>query len=515
VQTIRSGHVTGRYDYDDQGLRIRHQGSERGDVDYYHDGRSIIEERNAGDGSLLARYSYADKLLSLTTPAGSQYYHHDALGSTVNLTDGSGATKVSYFINPWGLILNQIGFSENRQVFTGKEIDERTGLVYFGARYYDPDTGRFINQDEYLGEQEEPPSLHRYLYAYSNPLVYVDEDGNESIVPHMVDPNLNKQSRKIYNRARVQDMLEHDPNRFADDLHDDENAILDNMEALNSSKKHYLGRMTRYTVEDLSGKDINKAKKMFGNSDGAISAYLNWKNRDLISQFFFLNGNAFRSFVDGGYQLAKVVNPVHAFGDAGYRAVTGQDISGNPASREEAVSELVLMFTAYKIATVGRDAKAAASIRNGGFALNDEVVEVVPGTLWSKTNTINPGKPWEKYVIRKQRLTAPNANNFNTFDGFDLACEKGVSCKAMNLNMPGYTKNPKSVYNTLTRYIDKAANFKGDRKLGYAISPKDIPNRTIELAVPSNPSKAHLQQLQRAAEYAQQNGIQLKVTRVK
>lgn len=50
--------------------------------------------------------------------------------------------------------------------------------MYFGARYYDPDTGRFINQDEYLGEQEVPPSLHRYLYAYSNPTVYVDEDGN-------------------------------------------------------------------------------------------------------------------------------------------------------------------------------------------------------------------------------------------------------------------------------------------------------------------------------------------------
>ncbi|MCP4349545.1 MAG: hypothetical protein GY795_29030 [Desulfobacterales bacterium] len=49
-----------------------------------------------------------------------------------------------------------------------------------GARYYDPDTARFITQDSYLGESGTPPSLHRYLYAYSNPTVYVDEDGHSA-----------------------------------------------------------------------------------------------------------------------------------------------------------------------------------------------------------------------------------------------------------------------------------------------------------------------------------------------
>ncbi|VUD69396.1 hypothetical protein TDB9533_04763 [Thalassocella blandensis] len=46
------------------------------------------------------------------------------------------------------------------------------------ARFYDPDVGRFMNQDTYLGEHGTPPSLHRYLYAYSNPTVYVDADGH-------------------------------------------------------------------------------------------------------------------------------------------------------------------------------------------------------------------------------------------------------------------------------------------------------------------------------------------------
>ncbi|MCP4284826.1 MAG: RHS repeat-associated core domain-containing protein, partial [Gammaproteobacteria bacterium] len=185
VQTIRGppgGEVNqGSYDYDYRGTRVRHIGSERGDVEYYHDGSAIIDEFTDSGATLLAHYNYADRLLSLNTPTSEQYYHYSALRTTTNLTDESGATRVSYHTNPWGEITEQQGTSVNRQVFTGQEHDENTGLVYFGARYYDPDTGRFITQDSYLGEPGTPPSLHRYLYAYGNPLFYIDPDGSESL----------------------------------------------------------------------------------------------------------------------------------------------------------------------------------------------------------------------------------------------------------------------------------------------------------------------------------------------
>jgi RHS repeat-associated protein len=195
VQAIRgqtgSEVVLGKYDYNAEGLRIRHRLSERGDVDYFYDGKAVIEERNA-DGSLLAHYRYADRLLSLAyyelgtgnSELKSQYYHYDALGSTVNLTDIAGATQVSYNLDPWGHIKSQTGSSLNRMIFTGQEHDENTGLIYFGARFYDADTARFITQDSYLGEPGTPPSLHRYLYAYSNPTVYVDLQGHMSLENH-------------------------------------------------------------------------------------------------------------------------------------------------------------------------------------------------------------------------------------------------------------------------------------------------------------------------------------------
>ncbi len=173
--------ILGRYDYNAAGLRVRHRLSERGDVDYYYDDNAVIEERNAADDTLLAHYRYADRLVSLDMGGARQYYHHDALGSTVNLTTDSAEVQVSYKLDPWGHIREQIGTSVNRQIFTGQEHDENTGLIYFGARYYDPDTARFLNQDSYLGESNTPPSLHRYLYAYSNPTIYVDPLGYDSV----------------------------------------------------------------------------------------------------------------------------------------------------------------------------------------------------------------------------------------------------------------------------------------------------------------------------------------------
>ena len=168
----------GQHDYNYAGMRIRHLGSERGNVEYIYDGQSIIEEVENDSDNLIAHYRYGDRLLALSTPTDTQFYHFSTLGTTANLTDGNGDVQVSYRTDPFGGITHQEGTSVNRQVFTGQEIDEQTGLIYFGARFYDPDTARFINQDSYLGENGTPPSLHRYLYGYGNPTSYIDRDGH-------------------------------------------------------------------------------------------------------------------------------------------------------------------------------------------------------------------------------------------------------------------------------------------------------------------------------------------------
>jgi len=58
--------------------------------------------------------------------------------------------------------------------------DSGPALYFMGARYYAANIGRFITVDPVRGAPQDPLSLHRYLYAYSNPTVYVDLYGYEA-----------------------------------------------------------------------------------------------------------------------------------------------------------------------------------------------------------------------------------------------------------------------------------------------------------------------------------------------
>ncbi len=62
--------------------------------------------------------------------------------------------------------------------FAGQRYDSSTGLIYMGARYYDPSLGRFISPDSLVQQRNDPQSYNRYAYARNNPLKYTDESGH-------------------------------------------------------------------------------------------------------------------------------------------------------------------------------------------------------------------------------------------------------------------------------------------------------------------------------------------------
>src|SRR5712691_13390392 len=73
-------------------------------------------------------------------------------------------------------------------LFSAKELDEETGLYYFGARYYDPRTSVWQSADpvleKYLSANGhnsvyEPNTLSLYSYTHLNTLRLVDPDGRE------------------------------------------------------------------------------------------------------------------------------------------------------------------------------------------------------------------------------------------------------------------------------------------------------------------------------------------------
>ena len=60
--------------------------------------------------------------------------------------------------------------------FTGKEVDEETGLYYFGARYYDPRISLWYGVDPMT---EKYPAWNPFNYTMNNPIKYFDPDGRE------------------------------------------------------------------------------------------------------------------------------------------------------------------------------------------------------------------------------------------------------------------------------------------------------------------------------------------------
>ena len=64
----------------------------------------------------------------------------------------------------------------------GEQWDQDLGLYYNRARYLNTDTGRFWSQDSYEGENADPISLHKYLYAGANPVSGADPSGYETTI---------------------------------------------------------------------------------------------------------------------------------------------------------------------------------------------------------------------------------------------------------------------------------------------------------------------------------------------
>jgi RHS repeat-associated protein len=80
---------------------------------------------------------------------------------------------------PYGDRLYEASASSNNSLwFTGKPYDDSTGLSYFGARYYDPEVGRFMGPDPAQLDFDNLHSLNRYAYANNNPYKFVDPDGH-------------------------------------------------------------------------------------------------------------------------------------------------------------------------------------------------------------------------------------------------------------------------------------------------------------------------------------------------
>jgi RHS repeat-associated protein len=161
------------YKYDGLGRRIQRFTSTGANERYVYDGPDALIDLNA-DWSVATTYlndlGVDNHLRQTTATTGVSYFLPDHLGSTAALADSNGNVVEQIAYDSFG---NSSGSSRTRYGYTGRERDRDTSLLYYRARFYDPQIGRFISED--------PAGLaggvNGYSYTRNNPLIRKDPSG--------------------------------------------------------------------------------------------------------------------------------------------------------------------------------------------------------------------------------------------------------------------------------------------------------------------------------------------------
>ena len=181
VAVKRNGATISQYSYDWAGRRV-HKANGSGTRYYAFSpgGKLLYEETNTTTGPTTYKehvYAFGDLFARVDGVAGDPdsrvvyYYHTDAQGSVESITNGAGTVVWRCAYTAFGKVTSEQGTLDAVPMYTGKELDEDTGLYYFNARWYDSDTGRFVTEDP------ARDGLNWYLYVGNNPLTYTDPTG--------------------------------------------------------------------------------------------------------------------------------------------------------------------------------------------------------------------------------------------------------------------------------------------------------------------------------------------------
>ena len=170
------------YTYNADGVRIGKSGAKT--AAYTVCGTQILSENN-GSNTTYYLYDENGSPVGLTYKGTTYYYRKNLQWDIINITDSTGAKVVTYTYNAWGKIMSMTGNMElavnNPFRYRGYYYDVESGLYYLNSRYYDPQTGRFINADDtyfLIIDQGTLIQYNLFSYCHNNPTNMTDINGN-------------------------------------------------------------------------------------------------------------------------------------------------------------------------------------------------------------------------------------------------------------------------------------------------------------------------------------------------
>ncbi|WP_081733733.1 RHS repeat-associated core domain-containing protein [Methylomonas sp. 11b] len=173
---------TSQYRYDPSGYRIQKAASLTSR--YYLEGEHLeaIYESNGALRDQYLRGTVIDEVVNgyhrdANNRMVNSTYHHDALQSVLGQSAHDGQIQATQSYTAFGGNLSSTGTSNAAQKYTGREADGESGFYYYRARYYDPNTGRFISEDP----KGFAAGINFYAYVDNNPVNANDPTGLDLI----------------------------------------------------------------------------------------------------------------------------------------------------------------------------------------------------------------------------------------------------------------------------------------------------------------------------------------------
>lgn len=154
-------------------------------VQYFYKLRTVYTDGSESPDSVIVAHTYSTSAINQDGPfnnytsAPIYYQVNDHLGTARIITNESGAVTGSFEYYPFGEVKSESGCLGGNERFTGKLLDQESGLQYFGARYLSNTLIRFVSVDPSALSftPENPQSWNRYTYSLNNPVTKLDPNG--------------------------------------------------------------------------------------------------------------------------------------------------------------------------------------------------------------------------------------------------------------------------------------------------------------------------------------------------
>ena len=143
---------------------------------YVYDRDQVLAEFNGVGTHPVRRYAARDGIdMLLGVAAGDDYYvaGTDSLGTVIGFLDTDGVPAGVTQYQAYGAIVDVRDPIPNERTFAGREYESVSDLYHMRARFYDPNTGQFLQRDPLAGNAAAAP----YAYANNSPTNYRDPYG--------------------------------------------------------------------------------------------------------------------------------------------------------------------------------------------------------------------------------------------------------------------------------------------------------------------------------------------------